>query len=62
MQGYLNNEQRSVTPKARLHLTLIQPAMTVSETGNGDHRRAVVGVAAGVLAAAAVAALGLLRR
>jgi capsular polysaccharide biosynthesis protein len=64
LQHYLDNEQTlaRIASNVRLHLTLVQPASAAAESGNGDHRRAVVGIAAGVLAAAAVAALGLLRR
>ena len=64
LQRYLDREQASarIATNMRLRLSLIQPAEAVIESGNGDHRQAVVGIAAGVLAAAAVGALGLLRR
>lgn len=64
LQHYINAEQlrAKVAPNLRLQLTLIQPATAVAASGKGDHRQAVVGIAAAVLAAAAVAAAGLLRR
>jgi hypothetical protein len=64
LQRYIDKEQTTAAIPAnlRLHLTLIQPATIATATGTADHRRAVVGIAAAVLAAAAVAALGLLRR
>jgi capsular polysaccharide biosynthesis protein len=64
LQQYIDREQAAakIAPNLKLRLTLIQPATAASASGSGDHRKVIVGIAAGVLAAAAVAALGLLRR
>jgi hypothetical protein len=64
LQRYIDTEQATarIPANLRLHLSQIQPATIATATGTADHRKAVVGIAAAVLAAAAVAALGLLRR